>query len=125
MTVLLSIPGGSNRHSIGDFPRHAIRTTREDSKEEPMPPGSKSKYTDKQKRQAEHIEEGTKKRGHSAKRAAQIGWATVNKQDGGGKQSGGGRGKARDTASSRGRRSSTRKGGRTAARKASGASAAR
>lgn len=45
-----------------------------------MAQGSKAKYTDKQKRQAHHIEEGAKKRGASAKRAAQIGWATVNKE---------------------------------------------
>ncbi|WP_373998292.1 plasmid stabilization protein [Bdellovibrio bacteriovorus] len=48
-----------------------------------MPRGSKEKYTSKQKRQAEHIEESAKKRGYSAKRAAQIGWATVNKETGG------------------------------------------
>ena len=64
-----------------------------------MPRGSKSKYTSKQKRQAHHIEESAKKRGYSSKRAAQIGYATVNKQDKGGKK--------RSTASSRkgGRRS--------------------
>ena len=45
-----------------------------------MPRGSKEKYTDKQKRMAHHIEEGAKKHGHSAQRAAQIGWATVNKE---------------------------------------------
>ncbi|WII73835.1 hypothetical protein QJS83_08085 [Bdellovibrio sp. 22V] len=48
-----------------------------------MPQGSKEKYTSKQKRQAHHIEEGAKKRGYSSKRAAQIGWATVNKETGG------------------------------------------
>ncbi|MBX2988336.1 MAG: hypothetical protein KF802_10615 [Bdellovibrionaceae bacterium] len=51
-----------------------------------MPRGSKESYTSKQKRQAHHIEESEKKRGHSAKRAAQIGWATVNKETGGGKK---------------------------------------
>jgi len=72
-----------------------------------MPRGRKSKYTSKQKRQAHHIEESAKKRGLSSKRAAQIGYATVNKQDGGGKKSGSGRGKKRSTSSSRkgGRRS--------------------
>jgi hypothetical protein len=72
-----------------------------------MARGSKKKYTSKQKRQAHHIEEGAKKRGYSSKRAAQIGYATVNKQDKGGKKSGSGRGKARSKASSRrgGRRS--------------------
>ncbi len=48
-----------------------------------MPRGSKAKYTSKQKRQARHIEEGAKKSGHSSKRAAQIAWATVNKETGG------------------------------------------
>lgn len=51
-----------------------------------MPRGSKSKYTTKQKRQAHHIEESEKKRGVSTKTAARIGWATVNKQDKGGKK---------------------------------------
>ena len=57
---------------------------------EPMQ-GSKAKYTAKQKRQARHIEASEKKRGVSSKRAAQIGYATVNKNDGGGKKSGSGR----------------------------------
>jgi plasmid stabilization system protein ParE len=56
-----------------------------------MPRGSKEAYTDKQKRQAEHIEEGYKKEGVSAKEAESRAWATVNKQDGGGKKSGSGR----------------------------------
>ncbi len=64
-----------------------------------MPRGSKSKYTSKQKRQARHIEESEKKSGRSTERAVQIAYATVNKQDGGGKQSG--RGKKRSTASAR------------------------
>jgi hypothetical protein len=74
-----------------------------------MPRGSKKSYTSKQRRQAQHIEDSEKKRGMSAKRAAQIGYATVNKQDGGGKKSGSGRGKTRSTASSR---MGGRKGGR-------------
>lgn len=53
-----------------------------------MPQGSKEKYTSKQKRQAHHIEESAKERGASAKRAAQIGWATVNKETKGGKKGG-------------------------------------
>ena len=56
-----------------------------------MARGSKAAYTSKQKRQARHIEDSAKKRGYSTKRAAQIGWATVNKQDHGGKKSGSGR----------------------------------
>lgn len=59
-----------------------------------MPRGDKSAYTAKQKRQAEHIEESEKKQGRSGKAAARIAWATVNKQDGGGKKSGSGRKKS-------------------------------
>jgi hypothetical protein len=66
-----------------------------------MPRGSKAKYTSKQKREAAHIEDSAKKRGYSSARAAQIGWATVNKQDHGGKKSGSGRGKPSNKASSR------------------------
>lgn len=51
-----------------------------------MPVGDKSSYTDKQKRQAAHIEESEKKQGRSEKTAERIAWATVNKQDGGGKK---------------------------------------
>jgi plasmid stabilization system protein ParE len=58
-----------------------------------MPRGDKGKYTDKQKRQAEHIEEGYKDRGVSTKEAESRAWATVNKESGGGKKSGSGRGK--------------------------------
>ncbi|MBM9915165.1 MULTISPECIES: hypothetical protein [Stenotrophomonas] len=53
-----------------------------------MPRGDKSAYTDKQKRQAEHIEESERERGASEGTAERISWATVNKQDGGGKRSG-------------------------------------
>ncbi len=55
-----------------------------------MARGSKSKYTSKQKRKAEHIEEGYKKRGTSSKEAERRAWATVNKQEGGGKKGGSG-----------------------------------
>ena len=58
-----------------------------------MPRGDKSKYTDKQKRKAEHIEEGYEKRGVSEGEAERRAWATVNKSSGGGKKSGSGRGK--------------------------------
>ena len=58
-----------------------------------MPRGDKSSYTDKQKRQAEHIEEGYEERGVSEKEAQRRAWATVNKETGGGKRSGSGRGK--------------------------------
>ncbi len=58
-----------------------------------MPKGDKSSYTGKQKRQAEHIEEGYEKRGLSEKESERRAWATVNKTTGGGKKSGSGRGK--------------------------------
>ncbi|MBF9238691.1 hypothetical protein I2I05_14900 [Hymenobacter sp. BT683] len=54
-----------------------------------MPQGDKSKYTDKQKRQAEHIEEGYEKQGVPKDEAEARAWATVNKNDGGGKLPGG------------------------------------
>jgi plasmid stabilization system protein ParE len=57
-----------------------------------MARGDKSKYTDKQKRQAEHIEEGYEGRGISATEAKRRAWATVNAMEGGGKKSGSGRG---------------------------------
>ena len=75
-----------------------------------MARGRKSKYTGKQKRQAEHIEEGYKKRGTSKKEAERRAWATVNKETGGGKKSGSGRGKKENKASSR-------KGGKKGGRK--------
>jgi plasmid stabilization system protein ParE len=71
-----------------------------------MPRGDKSKYTDKQKRKAEHIEEGYERRGVPAEEAERRAWATVNATDRGGKQAGGsGRGKAPNKVP-------TRKGGR-------------
>jgi len=57
-----------------------------------MPRGDKSKYTDKQKRKAEHIEDSYKQQGASTKEAARRAWATVNKESGGGNKSGSGRG---------------------------------
>jgi hypothetical protein len=91
-----------------------------------MPRGSKAKYTDKQKRQARHIEESAEKRGYSTKRAAQIGWATVNKQDHGGKKSGSGVGRKSNTSSSRaGGRASHSGRGRISASRAAKASHAR
>lgn len=53
-----------------------------------MPSGDKSAYTDKQKRQAKHIEEGYEERGLPESEAERRAWATVNKQDGGGKKTG-------------------------------------
>jgi plasmid stabilization system protein ParE len=75
-----------------------------------MARGSKSKHTSQQKRKAEHIEEGYEKRGTSKKEAERRAWATVNKESGGGKKSGSGRGKKQSKASSR-------KGGRKGSRK--------
>jgi hypothetical protein len=58
-----------------------------------MPRGDKSSYSDKQKRQAEHIEKGYESRGTSSGEAKRRAWATVNKMTGGGKRSGSRRGK--------------------------------
>lgn len=56
-----------------------------------MPRGDKSSYTDKQKRQVAHIEEGYEKRGIGHKEAERRAWATENKTSGGGRKSGSGR----------------------------------
>jgi len=66
-----------------------------------MPRGEKSKYTSKQKRQAEHIEEGYEKRGTPKGEAERRAWATVNATTGGGKKSGSGRGKKTNPAPSK------------------------
>jgi len=58
-----------------------------------MPRGDKGKYTDKEKRQAEHIEEGYEERGVSEDEAERRAWATVNAAHGGEKPGGGGYGK--------------------------------
>jgi plasmid stabilization system protein ParE len=79
-----------------------------------MPRGDKSSYTRKQKRKARHIEEGYEERGVSEKEAERRAWATVNKESGGGKKSGSGRGKKRSHASSR---KGGRLGGRASARR--------
>jgi len=65
-----------------------------------MPRGDKSAYSTKQKRQAEHIEEGYERKGTSKKEAERRAWATVNKQTGGGKKSGSGRQRASSTRAS-------------------------
>ncbi|GAC1639390.1 MAG: hypothetical protein NVS4B4_18070 [Bradyrhizobium sp.] len=66
-----------------------------------MPRGDKSSYTDKQKRQAEHIEEGYQYRGVRKEEAERRAWATVNKETGGGNKSGSGRGVPDTTVSSK------------------------
>jgi hypothetical protein len=78
-----------------------------------MPQGDKSSYSSKQKRQAKHIEDSYKKRGKGGKEAARRAWATVNKETGGGKKSGSGRGKKTN-------RSASRKGGRKGGARSSG-----
>ena len=74
-----------------------------------MPRGDKSKYTDKQERKADHIAESYESRGVSKKESERRAWATVNKESGGGKKSGSGRGRSESHASSR-------KGGRSGGR---------
>ena len=79
-----------------------------------MPRGDKSSYTNKQKRQAEHIEEGYEKSGVKKKEAKRRAWATVNKMTGGGKKSGSGRGKPENHAPAR---KGGRRGGRARKRR--------
>ena len=86
-----------------------------------MPRGDKSKYTDKQKRQAEHIEEGYEKRGASHKEAERRAWATVNATDHGGKKSGSGRGKSKDLSPAR---KGGEKGGKASANRSAAARSA-
>jgi plasmid stabilization system protein ParE len=81
-----------------------------------MPRGDKSSYTNKQKREAEHIEEGYEQRGVAKKEAERRAWATVNKETGGGKKSGSGRGVRKSNVSSkRGGRIGGPRGGKAAA----------
>ena len=100
-----------------------------------MPRGDKSAYSEKQKRQAEHIEEGYERRGTPEKEAQRRAWATVNKETGGGKKSGSGRGMPENHEPSRRggrigaasqshatRVEAGKKAARTRARKAAGAS---
>jgi plasmid stabilization system protein ParE len=66
-----------------------------------MPRGGKSKYTGKQERKADHIAESYESRGVPEKEAERRAWATVNKESGGGKNSGSGHGQPESHASSR------------------------
>ena len=77
-----------------------------------MPQGDKGKYTNKQKRQAEHIAEGYEDRGTPKKEAKRRAWATVNAAHGGGEKSGSGRGKPENKAPYK---KGGKKGGRAAA----------
>jgi len=86
-----------------------------------MARGDKGKYTEKQKRQAEHIEEGYERRGTSAGEAKRRAWATVNKETHGGKKSGSGRGKKESHASSH---KGGKKGGRASANRSAAARSA-
>jgi plasmid stabilization system protein ParE len=82
-----------------------------------MARGDKSSYTDKQKRQAEHIEEGYEERGVSEGEAEKRAWATVNKMTGGGKKSGSGRGQPVNKEPAR---KGGKKGGKKAGKKSGG-----
>lgn len=88
-----------------------------------MPRGDKSKYTDKQKRQADHIAEGYEHRGVPDAEAERRAWATVNKETGGGKKSGSGRGHPVSHESSRtgGQKGGAASAGRTAAERSASA----
>ena len=88
-----------------------------------MPRGDKSKYTDKQKRKAEHIADSYEDRGVSEKEAKSRAWATVNKESGGGEKSGSGRGKPESHESSKtgGRKGGAASSSRTAAERSASA----
>jgi len=92
-----------------------------ETKENAMPRGGKSSYSNKQKRQAAHIEKGYEARGTSTKEAGRRAWATVNKETHGGKKSGSGRGRNEDHAPSR---KGGRLGGAAAARRPASARSA-
>jgi hypothetical protein len=83
-----------------------------------MPRGDKSKYSSKQKRQAERIEEGYEKRGVGEGEAERRAWATVNKMTGGGRRAGGS-GRRKKT-----NKAPARKGGRIGGRASAQRSAA-
>src|SRR5262245_12390662 len=96
------------QHSNAPLLKSLKRRTQ--SEERTMPRGDKGKYTDKQKRKAEHIEEGYEDRGVPKDEAERRAWATVNRESGGGKLSGSGRGK-RETHVSSARGGRARKSG--------------
>ena len=83
-----------------------------------MPRGDKDKYTNKQKRKAEHIAEGYEDRGVGKKEAKSRAWATVNKESGGGNKSGSGRGKKDSNASAK---KGGKKGGQTSSSRSAAA----
>ena len=101
------------------FNMTVVEATKTLQRRTPMPQGDKRKYTEKQKRMAEHIEEGYEKRGTPKRVAEARAWATVNKTTGGGKKPGGsGRGKAAN-------KSPAKKGGKIGGKKGGAASASR
>jgi hypothetical protein len=75
-------------------PHCLVRVPGRKQQETPMPHGDKSSYTDKQKRKAAHIEQSYEEKGVKPDETEARAWATVNKQDGGGKKSGSGRSKS-------------------------------
>lgn len=87
-----------------------------------MPRGDKSKYTDKQERKADHIAESYKEKGVSGKEAERRAWATVNKDDGGGKKPGGS-GRGKDTGHPAARKGGEKVGKASASRSAAARSA--
>lgn len=91
-----------NWHSTGLFvdARQGLALSSSRAEENEVPREDKGRYTDKQKRQAEHIAQGYQERGDSKKTAKREAWATVNKETGGGKKSGARRGKQMDTSPS-------------------------
>jgi len=117
-------PLGMARNLLCRSSGSLIRSIGTESHEEAaMPKGDKSKYTDKQKRKAEHIEEGYEDRGVSAKEAKSRAWATVNKESGGGNKSGSGRGKTDTKVSSKkgGKKGGAASASRTAAERSASA----
>jgi hypothetical protein len=128
---MMATPGGdeiTHRSLLASLVRHGTHRPHgrfQDSKtcleEKTMPRGDKSSYTDKQKRMAEHIEEGYESRGVGEKESERRAWATVNEETHGGKKSGSGRGKKRDLAASR---KGGRLGGQAAARRPAAARSA-
>src|SRR5579862_8128575 len=94
--------------------------------ERAMPRGDKSKYTDKQERKADHIAKSYEERGISEPEAERRAWATVNKDDAGGKEPGGsGRGASTGhPAAHRGGEIGGHRGGAAAARRPAAARSA-
>jgi plasmid stabilization system protein ParE len=103
-------------------PEADLRTPHVFREEDTMARGDKSKYSDKQKRKAEHIEESYESRGVPEEEAERRAWATVNKESGGGNKSGSGRGKADTHVSSK--KGGKKGGAASAARPAAARSAA-